>query len=145
MARTKTMLAPKPGKEQLLIKRGNVGEALAGMKGGESRSGFLGGNIVKKPDYEVPEEVLDEAGKLRRKAIMELLMAVIEPSQLSSKSTPEMDRRSLFNKLKKSSLEELKRFLPDKMNHTPTEHLKAESLSDEQKAGIQDLYKEISP
>ena len=150
VTRTRKMLAPKPGKNELLIPRQNsvksVNEALAGVHKAGGYTGFLGdGNIVTKPDYVVPVENLTDAEKARKKAITDLLMNVIEPVQLSSKSTLEADRRSLFNKLKKTSLEDLRNFLPGNMKHTPTESLQADQLSDEQKAEIQELYKEISP
>lgn len=148
MARTKTMLPPKPGKENLLISlnKKNVNEALAGVHKAGGYTGFLGdGNIVKKPDYEAPPETLTASDKARKKAIADLLMAVIEPVQLSSKSTIEMDRRSLLNKIKKQSLDELRRFLPTRVKHLPTENLQADQLPEDEKAEIQDAYKEISP
>src|SRR3990167_5335383 len=144
---TKTMLPPKPGKESLLIPRTrSVNEALAGVHKAGGYTGFLGeGNVVKKPDYEIPVENLTASDKARKQAIASLLMDVIEPVQLSSKSTVEMDRRSLLNKIKKQSLEELRRFLPTRVKHLPTETLQADQLSEDEKAEIQDNYKEISP
>lgn len=150
MPRTKTMLSPKPGREESLIPRQSkpksVNEALAGVHKAGGYRGFLGeGNIVKQPDYEVPIENLDAAGRQRKQMITDLLLSVIEPTQLSSKSTPQMDRRSLYNKLKKSSLEILTRFLPARVAELPNERLKSDELSEDEKSEIQFLYMEISP
>lgn len=148
MPRPRKMLEPKPSKEELFIKKRpqSVNEALAGVHKAGEYTGFLGdGDIVRKPDYEPPKEVLDDEGKALKKAITNLLMNVIEPFQLSSKSTIEMDKRSFFNKLKKSSLDELKRFLPKHLKKMTSEKLETMTITDEEKAEMQDLYREISP
>ena len=146
VTRTKKMLPPKPGKEHLLIKSGakSIGEALAGMKGGESRTGFLGdGNIVRKPDYEpIPESPQDV--KLKR-AIQQLLVSIIEPNPLSNKSTNEADKRSLVRKLSKTARNDLIRFLPERLKNMAPEELAIVEVSEGEKAEIQDLYLEISP
>ena len=155
MPRTKTYLEPKPGKSKLLIKSrqnpGSVNEALVGMRGGEERTGFLGsGNLSRKPDYVSPSENLDGDEKERKRLLQNLLTKTIEPNSLSSKSTHEMDRRSLARKLNKRSLDELWVFLPEKVKRLSNEKLKSivegvDSLSEEDKADIQTLYMEVSP
>ena len=148
MRKTTKMLGPKPGKEHLLVPVGSkpatVAEGLAGMKGGESRSGFLGGgNIVRKPDYEpIPDSIVDLKAK---RLIQKMLAEIIEPNPLSAKSTVEMDRRSLVQKLNKSSLGDLKRFLPLRLRSLTPEELEIITVTEEEKAEIQDFYKDCSP
>jgi hypothetical protein len=149
MPRPRKVLAPKPSKEQMFVKVGqrpaSVNEALKEVHKSGAYTGFLGeGDVVKKPDYVPPEEILDTDGIARKKAVTDLLIKTIEPNQLSSKSTPEMDKRALFSKLKKSSLDELLRFLPSRVKKLHTEQLQAE-LTNEEKLEVQDNYKEISP
>ncbi len=148
MPRPRTMLEPKPSKEELFIKKRpqTVNEALVDIHTAGQHTGFLGaGDIVKKPDYVPPPEILDAEGKALKQTITNLLMSLIEPSQLSSKSTPEMDKRSFFNKLKKSSLEELKRFLTKRLKKMTSVLLESATITDEEKAEMQDIYREISP
>ncbi len=148
MSRPRKTLAPKPSKEELFIKKRpqSVNEALAGVHKAGGYTGFLGdGDLLAKPDYVPPPEKLDAEGKVLKQTIINLLMRLIEPSQLSSKSTPEMDKRSFFNKLKKSSLDELKRFLPKRLKKMTSVQLESASITDEEKAEMQDIYREISP
>jgi len=156
MPREPKFLPPKPGKERLLIKSKQsnpqtLEEATKGMQRGEERTGFLGeGNIVRKPDYMPEPEKLDADGIARKKAIQSLLLKVIQPVSLSSKSTSEQDRRSLVNKLNKSSLDELKRFLPDRVKRLSTDKLELivggeGDITEEEKAEIQTRYMDLSP
>ena len=157
MPRERKFLAPKPGKEQLLIRRSKknnpttIGEALKGMQRGEDRTGFLGnGNIVRKPDYIPEPENLDSEGVARKKAIQSLLAKMIIPNSLGSKSTPEQDRRSLVNKLNKQSLSELERFLPDSLKGLTTNQLEQvvsgeTGIVEGAEAEIQQKYMDISP
>ena len=147
MAQPKTMLGPKPGKDEMFIKIGHpkdIKEATTGMKGGESREGFLGeGNIIRKPDY-VPKPD-DVQSLMHKKVIQKRLLEIIDPNPLSAKSTVEMDRRSLVNKLKKSSLADLKRLLPKRLGNMDPRELEIAEILEEEKAEIQDLYKDVSP
>lgn len=159
MARTRTILPPKPGKEQLLIKSGRnkasntptIKEATAGMQRGEVRTGFLGeGNLLHKPDFIPGPENLGPDGVARKRVTQDLLAKWIIPNSLSAKSTPELDRKSMVNKLRKSTLAELQRLLPESVNELTTEQLKQifageSDIGDEQKAEIQDLYLNVSP
>ena len=148
MARQVKMLAPKPGKEKLLIKLGTkpetLSDALADMHGGESRSGFLsGGNILRKPDYvPLPDNI---EGIKQKKAIQKLLMSIIEPNPLSMRSTLEMDRRSLVAKLNRLPLSDIKKLVPERLKDMSPEEIAIVEVTDEEKAEIQDLYKEVSP
>lgn len=155
MARPKKMLGVKPGKENLLIKRqannpGTITEAMQGIKKGGAYSGFLGdGNIVRKPEY-APTETLSSDEAKRKQVIQKFLLAIVEPNQLSVKSTPEADKRSFANKLKKSLLKEIERMLPEQYRTQPTDVLEqiasnSSVVSEDEKAEIQDLYKEVSP
>ena len=154
MPRERKYLPQKPGKENLLIKqRGakGIGDALAGMKGGEARTGFLGdGNIVRKPDYMPKPENLDASELALKKTIQKLLISVIQPNPLSSKSTTEMDKRSLVNKLNRSSLVQLKGFLPSRIKRMPVEKVQqildgTAAIEEEEKVEIQTFYMNISP
>ena len=155
MVKEKRMLEPKPGKEQLFIRKGKkvetISGALVGMKGGESRVGFLGeGNIIRKPDYIPEPENLGEEDKACKRTIQTLLTNVIEPNPLSTKSTLQLDRRSLVGKLSKSTLDELKRFLPTRIKRMSAEKLQqilddSTKITDEEKVEIQSLYQNISP
>ncbi len=148
MPRPRKMLEPKPSKEELFITKRpqSVNEALAGVHKTGEYTGFLGdGDIVRKPDYVAPLEKLDDEGKALKKAITNLLMNVIEPFQLSSKSTVEMDKRSFFNKIKKSSLDDLKQFLTKRLKKMTSVQLENVTITDEEKAEMQDIYREISP
>src|SRR4030042_843810 len=117
MAVTHKTLPPKPGKEDQFIKVGSPGtvkEALAGKFEGKGRGGFLGGNIIRKDDYVVQENLsVDE--KAQKKALQVLLGQTIEPNAISSKSTPAMDRRSLVTKLGKSTLDDILRLCPERL------------------------------
>lgn len=152
MARQPKFLPPKPGKDKLLIK-GTQGkkpetldEAIKDMKSG-GRSGFLGeGNIIRKPDYR--PEVDSSTNLPMKRAIQMLLINTIQPNPLSIKSSPEMDKRSLVNKINRRSLSELKQLLPNGMKYIPLEELNTileKGMSDEDKAEIQNLYMEVSP
>ena len=153
MVRTKSFLPPKPGKTELLIKQkgapSNVATALAGMKGGESRSGFLGeGNIIRKPDFVVSED-LGMNEKAQKKMLQTFLGQVIEPTALSSKSSPSMDRRALVNKLNRSTLSDLLRLVPERLRQMSAKQLEetiaTNSIMEEEKADIQNLYMDASP
>lgn len=156
MPRERKVLPPKPGKDQLFVKRGRkespvtVEEALKGMKPGEKREGHLGGISLKKPDF-VPEvDSLDSDGLARKGAIKNLLIRVIQPNSLGSKSTPEMDRRAFVNKVNKLTLKELRRFLPERVDSLATEQLEqiasgASDIFEEEKAETQQRYMDISP
>lgn len=153
MARQPKFLPPKPGKENLLIKRKkqegaeSINEALQGMKGGETRSGFLGdGNIIRQPDFVPEPDKVSDA--LLKKTMQKLLASVIEPNPLSNKSTAEMDKRSLVNKLNRRSLDELKELLPRRIRRFDVEKIQGlldGAISEEEKVEIQGLYMEVSP
>lgn len=159
MAKPRTLLPSKPGKEHLLIRqvrRGISGpetivDALAGMQNTTSASGFLsGGNIIRKPDY-VERENLSEEDLVRLRWIRKILSIVIEPNQLSMRSTPEMDRRALVSKLNKAPLSTLIRLLPQSLKDKSATELKevlgntTDLITDDEKAEIQELYRDVSP
>lgn len=152
MPREKKFLEPKPTKEQLLIRRANkggLGEALVGMKPGEKRTGFLGGGGMENPVSIQPEQLSDDE-KARKHVIQDLLARVIIPNSLSSKSNPDIDKKSLVSKLRKQTLGELNRLLPENLKMIGTDRLQSllegtEEVGDGDKAEIQDLYAEISP
>jgi hypothetical protein len=151
MARTTLV---KPGKENLLVPMGrgkNINEAIAGMKGGETRSGYLGTgeNLLKKPGY-VAMEDLSQEEKEQKRLLQELLGKVIEPNALSTKSSPEMDRRSLIGKLKKSLMDDLLKLVPKSIKEMSNEELRSlvssiETMDEADKAEIQSLYMDVSP
>ena len=139
-----------PELKQLTKDTGGLTKALAGMKPGEKREGFLGGEGSRKPDYIPEEEVLSPAEAERKRIIFELLMKWVVPNELSAKSTPRIDKRSLASKLNKTTLARLLGFLPPWFKDVPTKKLTAyldgeEELSDADHAYIQDQYKDISP
>ena len=147
----------KPGRDSLMVPmgRGNkettIGQAIAGMRGGENREGFLGDgtNLIKKPGYEATED-LSAMEKQQKKLWQNLLGKVIEPNALSSKSSPAMDRRSLVTKLNRSLLEEILRLVPDSMKRLSNEELQKlnenpDLISESDKAEIQTLYLDVSP
>ncbi len=150
MAKSSTYL--KPDKKNLIVPRGRkksstIEGAMAGMKGGEVREGDL---WDKKTKPELVPEVLDADGIARRRAITSILTSTIMPNSLSSKSTEQMDRRSLINKLNRSSLKELKRLLPDRIKRMSTENLQnlaehPDEIPDEERVEIQNLYMDVSP
>lgn len=152
MPKTRTYLKPK--KKDLLVKRGRkesdttVEGAMAGMKGGEARGGDLWGKTTRSVDMPEPDN-LDADGIARKRAIVSLLTSVIMPNSLSSKSTPEMDKRSLINKLNKSTFVEIKRLVPDRIKRMSTEKLQGildgtEEVLDEEKVEMQNLYMDTS-
>lgn len=126
-------------------------QAMGGDGKEERRVGFLGGvNATRKPDYVPEREVLSIEETERKNVITQLLLQWIVPNELSSRSKPELDRKSLASKLHKTNLAGLMQFLPAWFSGVPTEKLQAyldgeEALSDEDKAEIQDRYKDISP
>jgi len=134
-------------------KSGLVG-ALTGMGGEgkeERRVGFLGGiNETRLPDYVPEREVLSIEEAEKKTLITQLLLKWIVPNELSSRSKPELDKKSLASKLHKTTLKGLMDFLPDWFSSVAINNLKSyisgeEELSDEDKAEIQDRYKDISP
>lgn len=149
MPKTKTFV--KPGKENLIVPRGRkaaegAGEVMANMKRGDAR---FGGH-VRQPDFIPEPENLDTEGIARKRVLRGLLVSVLIPDSLSSKSSPEQDKRSLVNKLNKRMLKELKGFIPDRINRMSVEKLQniidgTEEITDEEKVEMQDLYKNISP
>lgn len=160
MPKEKRFLGPKPKKEKLFIKSGKgassepatISEAMANMSQGDERSGRLGGKHknLRLPDYVPEPENLDRTGANRKKAVQDLLAKVIQPISLGIKATPDMDKRSLVNKLKKQTLVELERFLPTTVNRLTTEQLEQVAsgetdIEEEDKAEIQSLYMDISP
>ena len=145
MARKLSVLPPKPGKEHLLIRPKTVSEATAGMQGKEAREGFLGaGNIIRKPDFVVSES-LSERERIRKRAIQKFLATVIQPNALSSKSTAEMDKRALVNKINRSTLTELERFLPEHICEMDTSGMEQMTLEEVDQEEIQNRYMAISP
>ena len=152
MPRTKTYL--KPGKEKLLVKMGrkeNVPESaeeiMAGMKRGEER---IGGSPPKNPPFIPTPETLDAEGMAQKRALQSLLVKYILPNSLSSKSSPEADRRSLINKLNRRTLKELRELVPVRIKRMSSEKLKGildgtEEILDEEKVEIQNLYMDTSP
>jgi hypothetical protein len=155
--RTHKFLPQKPGKENQLIRRGRppkeltLNEAMAGkLKEGEVRTGFLGeGNIIHKPDY-IVQESLSVEEKARKKALQAILSQVIEPNAISNKSSPQMDRRSLVNKLNRSTLDDLLRLCSDRLQRMTSTELQEiatgkEELTEADKAEVQNLYIDVSP
>lgn len=160
MPRERKTLPPKPGKDKLLVPVGrketkaeNIGEATKGMEPGEARSGFLIGRKnynTRQPDYMPPPENLTAEETARKKIIRDLLGKIIIPNSLSSKSTPEMDKRSLINKLNRLRLEELISFLPERVLTLTNEQLSQivageSDIYEEEKVEIQDKFVKISP
>jgi len=150
------ILAPKPGKEEMLVKMGrkgnpeNVTDAVAGMQRGEKRSGSLGDDTAKLPDRTPEMENLDVDGKARKGAIKSLLINTIQPTSLGFKSTPDMDRRAFVNKANRMTLAELRRFMPERVDSLTTEQLKdiasgESDIFEEEKAEIQTIYMDLSP
>jgi len=143
----------KPAKENLLIKKGqrpNPGEIMAGMKGGEERvgTGRLDGS-KRRPDF-MPSETLDAEDTAKKRTLIELLTKIITPNSLSSKSTPEQDKRSLVNKLNKSMLKEIKELVPDRIKRMSPEKLQelienTDLVTDSEQVEIQTLYMDASP
>lgn len=150
MPRTEQYLKPK--KEELLVPMGrkepeSAGEVMARMKGGEKRVGRTGGKPT--PKIEEPE-VLNAEGIEQKRLVQAILTKIIMPVSLSSKSTPEADKRSLINKLNRRALRELRVLLPDRIKRMSNEKLKqildgTEEMLDEEKVEIQNLYMEVSP
>lgn len=152
VTKTKTYLPPKP---KNLVPMGTknpetVNEALAGpIPEGETRTGFLGkGNTVHKADY-LPSEALSAMEKQQKKLLQDFLGKTIEPVSLSMKSTGELDKRALVNKLRKSMLTELLRLVPERIKSMTPEELEQASrentITEEEKAEIQSLYLDVSP
>ena len=151
MPRTEQYLRPK--KDDLLVPMGrkqkpeSASEVTAGMKAGEKRAGRTGG----KPDPVIEEpEVLDAEGVEQKRLFQAILTKTILPNSLSSKSTPEADKRSLVNKLNRRTLRELRGLIPDRIKRMSNEKLEkildgTEEMLDEEKVEIQTLYMEVSP
>lgn len=148
MARPRKMLAPKPEKDKMFVPVGTkvqtINEAMKGVHTAGEHVGFLGGNIIRKPDY-IQREELSADEKEQKKAIQALLLSVIQPNELSSKSTPEADRRSLVNKFNKSTLDDLLRMLPVDLRSFSASEIKEYQISEAERADIQEIYKERSP
>lgn len=150
MPKAKTYLKPKKG--NLIVPRGRKGpetaeEVMAGMKGGDVRAGVV---TPPKPTFVSPIESLDAEGILQKRALQTLLTKYIMPNSLSSKSTPEADRRSLINKLNRRTLQELKELVPDRIKRMSAEKLQSildgsGEILDEEKVEIQNLYMSASP
>ena len=149
-------LPQKPGKSALLVPAGRknpetIADATHGMQRGEARTGFLHGvNLARKPDFIPVAENLSENEKVRKGVCRDLLIKLIIPNALSTKSTPEQDRRSLSGKLNKLNLVELERFLPDRLRQASVDELQTilngdGSLTEEEKNHMQDSYRNISP
>lgn len=140
-----------PEVKDMTSNKGGFSGALKGMEPGDARKGFLpGGNITRLPDYVPEEEVLSKEEAERKTLIQKLLLKWVVPNELSSRSNENLDRKSMASKFQKNTLAELMRFLPDWFVDVSNEKLQAylegdEILSDEDKAEIQDKYKDISP
>ena len=72
------------------------------------------------------------------------------PNSLSSKSTDIADKRSLVNKLNRSTLKELRELVPDRIKRMSIEKLQGlldgtEEILDEESVEMQTLYMDISP
>ena len=142
----------KPGKENLIISNKkrvpkSAEDVMAGMKGGDER---IGSNYTIKSAPKPAVDNLDAEGIAQKRAMRDLLISAIVPNSLSSKSSPEQDKRSLVGKFNKCTLKELKGFIPDRIKRMSVEKLKGildgtEEITDEEKVEIQDLYMGISP
>ncbi len=113
--------------------------------------GSLFGIIGQEKRPEVMTQVgPTEDEKARKVVIQTLLIRNITPMRLGSKYTAEDCRQSLIRKMDKSTLDNLVRFLPERLNALSTEAILAivegtESITDEERVYIQDKYKELSP
>lgn len=157
MPKSKTFV--KPGKENLIAPLGRkaaskAGEVMAGMERGEERTGqgkqMPSSNHPNLPDYMPEPENLDAEGIAQKRVLRGLLVSVLVPNSLSSKTSGEQDKRSLVSKLNKRTLKELKGFVPDRINRMSVLKLQnildgTEEITDEEKVEMQDLYKDISP
>jgi len=126
------------------------GEITAGMRGGEERSATKTYYPKKHPPIIEEPEILDADGIAQKRALISLLSKVIMPNSLSSKSTDIADRRSLVNKLNRSTLKKLREFVPDRIKRMSTEKLQSiasgdEQILDEESVEIQTLYMDLSP
>ena len=146
----------KPNKGNLLVKKGErdipetPGAIMAGMRGGEER--YATKNYYPKKHIPVIQEpeILDADGIAQKRAVIGLLTKVIMPNSLSSKSTDIADKRSLVNKLNRSTLKKLREFVPDRIKRLSTEKLQSiasgtEEILDEESVEIQTLYMDLSP
>jgi len=141
----------KPNKSNLLVKRGTrpaPGDMMAGMKRGEERvgTGRLDGS-KKRADF-MPTETLSADDTARKRAFISLLTKVVTPNSLSSKSTLEQDKRSLVDKLNKSMLKEIKELVPDRIKRMSLEKLQEldiDGVTDSEQVEMQTLYMDASP
>lgn len=140
-----------PEVKEMSKNKGGLDGALKGMEPGDARKGFLpGGNQTRKMDYVRDVEELSVEDAERKNIIRELLLKWIEPNELSSRSNKSLDTKSLAGKLNRLYLVDMMNLLPSWFQSVPTEKLIAyrddkEILSAQDKAEIQERYKDISP
>lgn len=146
----------KPDKSNLLVKMGRkdtpetADGILKEMGNKTEASGVKHFYPKKHPPVIAEPEVLDEEGVAQKRALIDLLTKLIIPNALSSRSTPEQDKRSLVLKLNRCELKELKGLVPDRIKRMSVEKLKSildgtDDIKEEEKVEIQSLYMDISP
>ena len=145
----------KPDKSNLLVKMGRkkepetAEEILASLKEAE-KSGTRHFYPKKHPPIIEEPEVLDDEGIAQKRALTDLLTKIVIPNPLSARSTPEADKRSFVLKLNRSTLKQIRGFVPDRIKRMSAEKLQelvadTSLVREDEKVEMQSLYMDISP